>query len=65
MGTGTNKETDQPWLWHEKLMKVRVFLEQEIQSNIHCDQADSLQQNFANKMIYFHMNVSIQFGGTG
>ena len=30
-------------LWHQIMMQVGVYFEQEIQSNVYCDQADSLQ----------------------
>ena len=51
MGAGNNKKTDQSRLWHQHLMKVTVYFEQNIQSNIYCDQGDSLQKNLANAII--------------
>ena len=30
-------------LWHESLMQIGVYFEQENQSNFYCDQADSLK----------------------
>ena len=35
------------------LIQVRVQLEHKMQSNIHCDQTDSLQQTVANMTILF------------
>ena len=46
-------------------MQVGVCFEQEIQSNIYCDQADSLQNTLANIVIFILINVYIYFGGNG
>ena len=44
-------------------MQVEVYLEQEVQSNIYCDNADSLQQPLANTTIFLLINVNIEYGG--
>ena len=52
-----NKMTDQSKLCHQNLMKVGVYFDQQIQSNIYCDQADSLQQILRNIIIFKLKNV--------
>lgn len=43
MGEGTNKRTDLQRLWHQSLMHVGAYFEQEMQSSIYSYQADSLR----------------------
>ena len=42
-----------------KIDLSRVYFEQEIQPNIYCDQADSLQKTFENVIIFVLINVCI------
>ena len=46
-----------------KIDLSRVYFEQEIQPNIYCDQADSLQQTLENVITFALINIYIQFGG--
>ena len=59
MGAGTNKGTEYPWLYHQNFTQGGVYFEQEIQSNIYCDQADSLQLILANIIISKLINIYI------
>ena len=42
-----------------KIDLSRVYFEQEIQPNIYCDQADSLQKTLENVIIFVLINVYI------
>ena len=62
MGAETIKGTGQSRLLHQNLMQVGVYLDQEIHSNIDCDQAHNLHQTLVNIIIFILINIYIQFG---
>ena len=47
------------YLWHKNLMQVGLCFEQKNQSNIYCEQADSLSNTLAYIMIFILIHVYI------
>ena len=61
MGAGTEKGQTGLDYDHKILMEVRVYVQQEIQSNIYHDQTNRLQQTLANISFFIHIKVCIQY----
>ena len=60
MDAGTNKSREKGLINAIKIwFKYGVYFEQEIQPNIYCDQADSLQKTLENVIIFVLINIYI------
>ena len=62
LGAGNNKKKDYCRLWYQNMMEVGAYFEQNTESNIYCDQTDTLQKIIANIIISILIKVYIKIG---